>query len=41
MEEALRHIAGTISAIELTGEPEYDTPNGVYGLTSLPVRLTG
>jgi cytochrome P450 len=41
MQEALHHLARTIGAIEPAGEPEYDSVNGIYGLTSLPLRLTG
>jgi cytochrome P450 len=41
MQEALHHLARTIETIEPAGEPEYDSVNGIYGLISLPVRLTG
>jgi cytochrome P450 len=39
MEEALTFLAARVARFELTGEPEYDTVQGVYGLVSLPVRL--
>jgi cytochrome P450 len=39
LEEAVDHLARTFSAIELDGEPALDTITGIYGVTSLPVRL--
>ena len=39
LEEALRFLTERVERIELAGEPEYDSINGVYGLRSLPVRL--
>ena len=39
MQEALRFLAPRVSRFEATGEPEYDTVQGVYGLVALPVRL--
>jgi cytochrome P450 len=38
LEEALEFLAPRMRELELDGEPEYDTPLGVYGLLSLPVR---
>jgi cytochrome P450 len=40
MQEALVRLAERIERIELTGEPEFGTPSGIYGLEALPVRLT-
>jgi cytochrome P450 len=39
MEEGLAFLAERIERIELTGEPEFGTPSGIYGLERLPVRL--
>ena len=39
LEEALTFLAARVERFELTGEPEFDTVQGVYGLVSLPVRL--
>jgi cytochrome P450 len=36
--EALAYLAPRMPGLELTGEPGYDSPHGVYGLTELPVR---
>ncbi|HXE44542.1 MAG TPA: cytochrome P450 [Conexibacter sp.] len=40
LQEALRLIAERIEAIALDGEPVYEGVQGVYGLRSLPLRLT-
>jgi cytochrome P450 len=40
MQEALVFLAEHVRTVELTGEPEFGTPSGIYGLGSLPVRLT-
>ena len=39
LQEALHHLARTAATVELAGEPEFDSVNGIYGLTRLPVRL--
>jgi cytochrome P450 len=39
LQEALAFLAARVERFELTGEPEFDTVQGVYGLVSLPVRL--
>jgi cytochrome P450 len=39
LQEALTFLAARFERIELDGEPGYDTINGIYGLTSLRVRL--
>ena len=39
LEEALGFLADRVERFEPTGEPDYDSINGVYGLRSLPVRL--
>ena len=38
LEEALTFLAPRMPGLELDGEPEYDSINGIYGLLSLPVR---
>ncbi len=40
MQEAIVRLAERVERIELTGEPEFGTPSGIYGLETLPVRLT-
>jgi cytochrome P450 len=40
MQEALAFLAERVRTIELDGEPEFGTPSGIYGLESLPLRLT-
>ena len=40
LQEAMRFLAPRLRDLELDGEPVYDTPLGVYGLKSLPVRFT-
>ncbi len=37
--EALAYLAPRMIALELDGEPEFDSINGIYGLRSLPVRF--
>jgi len=39
MYEGIAFLARTVRAIELDGEPDYGTPSGIYGLSSLPVRI--
>ena len=38
LQEAFAFLAPRMRDLELDGEPVYDTPVGVYGLTSLPIR---
>jgi cytochrome P450 len=40
LQEGLRLIAERVESIALDGEPEFEGVQGVYGLRSLPVRLT-
>jgi cytochrome P450 len=40
MQEALALLAERVERVEITGEPEFGTPSGIYGLESLPVRFT-
>jgi cytochrome P450 len=40
MQEGLAFLAERVRSIELDGEPQFGTPSGIYGLESLPVRLT-
>jgi cytochrome P450 len=40
MQEGLAALAAAVAAVELDGEPEFGTPSGIYGLESLPLRLT-
>ena len=40
MQEGLVLLAETFREIRLDGEPQYGTPSGIYGLDSLPLRLT-
>ena len=40
LQEALHYLAPRVARIEPAGEPEFDTVQGVYGLVSLPVRLS-
>jgi cytochrome P450 len=39
MQEALAFLAERVRSLSLTGEPEFGTPSGIYGLETLPVRL--
>jgi cytochrome P450 len=39
MQEAVAFLAERVRSIELSGEPEFGTPSGIYGLETLPVRL--
>jgi cytochrome P450 len=41
LEEAFAFLAPRMPGLELDGEPEYDTPLGVYGMLKLPVRWDG
>jgi cytochrome P450 len=38
LQEAFTFLAPRMPALALDGEPAYDTPLGVYGLDSLPIR---
>ncbi|MGH2873414.1 MAG: cytochrome P450, partial [Solirubrobacteraceae bacterium] len=38
--EALAALAKRVERLELDGEPRFGTPSGIYGLESLPLRLT-
>ncbi len=40
MQEGLAALARQAERIELGGEPEFGTPSGIYGLETLPLRLT-
>ena len=40
MQEGLAALARRAEHIELAGDPEFGTPSGIYGLESLPLRLT-
>src|ERR1700761_9226480 len=40
MQEALIALARAVARLELDGAPEFGTPSGIYGLDSLPLRLT-
>src|SRR6201996_8473107 len=40
MQEGLAALARGVEGLELAGEPEFGTPSGIYGLESLPLRLT-
>jgi cytochrome P450 len=40
MQEGLAYLAEHVESVELTGEPEFGTPSGIYGLDTLPLRLT-
>jgi cytochrome P450 len=40
MQEGLAALARRAERIELAGEPAFGTPSGIYGLDTLPLRLT-
>jgi cytochrome P450 len=40
MQEGLAALARRAQRIELDGDPEFGTPSGIYGLETLPLRLT-
>jgi cytochrome P450 len=40
MQEGLAALARRAERVELAGEPEFGTPSGIYGLESLPLRVT-
>ena len=40
LQEALAFLAPRMQGLELDGEPELDSINGIYGLLSLPVRFS-
>jgi cytochrome P450 len=39
MQEALVFLAEHVKEIEVTGQPEFGTPSGIYGLDTLPLAL--
>lgn len=39
LQEGLRFLAERVARVELTGAPEFEPATGIYGLSSLPVRL--
>jgi cytochrome P450 len=39
LQEALAFLAPRMAALELDGEPQYESITGIYGLASLPVRF--
>ena len=41
LDEALRFLAPRMPGLELAGEPESDTPLGLYGMNRLPLRWRG
>ena len=40
MEEALIFLAEHVMGLSLTGEPQYGSITGIYGLSKLPLSLT-
>jgi cytochrome P450 len=38
LQEALAYLPGVMPSLELDGEPEFDSINGIYGLDRLPIR---
>src|SRR6201994_4118335 len=40
MQEGLAMLARRVERVTLDGEPEFGTPSGIYGLESLPLRLS-
>jgi cytochrome P450 len=40
MQEGLAFLAENVEAIEPAGEPGFGTPSGIYGLETLPLRLS-
>jgi cytochrome P450 len=40
IQEGLAAMARRVERVELDGEPEFGTPSGIYGLDTLPLRLT-
>jgi cytochrome P450 len=40
MQEGLAALARRLERVELGGEPEFGTPSGIYGLETLPLRLS-
>jgi len=40
MQEGLAALGRRAERIELAGEPEFGTPSGIYGLETLPLKLT-
>ena len=39
LQEALLYLAERVERVELDGEPKLESPLGIYGIASLPVRL--
>ena len=40
MQEALAYLPGRMPGLELDGDPEFGSVNGIYGLERLPLRFT-
>jgi len=40
MQEALAFLAERVESLKPDGETEFGTPSGIYGLESLPLRMT-
>jgi cytochrome P450 len=40
MQEGLAFLAERVRTLELAGEADFGTPSGIYGLETLPLRLT-
>ena len=40
MQEGLAFLARHVRSLELDGEPDFGTPSGIYGVESLPLKLT-
>ncbi|HEX3691472.1 MAG TPA: cytochrome P450 [Solirubrobacteraceae bacterium] len=40
MQEGLAALAAHVERLELAGDPQFGTPSGIYGLDTLPLRLT-
>src|SRR3954464_10402758 len=40
MQEALAYLPGRMPGLQLDGEPEFGSANGIYGLERLPLRFT-
>ena len=40
MQEGLAFLAEHVESIEAAGEPDFGTPSGIYGLETLPLRLS-
>lgn len=40
LQEALVFLSERVKRLELDGEPQFENPSGIYGLSSLPIRFT-